>query len=69
MDNYFYDENGNKNESHNGLKEMNETNAELYIDDIKYNYKKYHKFSKGKHKIIIKLKINIKDCSRMFSWL
>ena len=56
LDNYFYDENGNKNEFHNGLKEMNETNVELYIDDIKYKYKKYHKFSKGYHKIKIILK-------------
>ena len=64
LDNYFYDNNQKKNEFYNGLKEINETNVELYIDD-KYKYKKYHKFSKGKHKMILKLKI--KDCSKMFS--
>ena len=66
LDNYFY-ENSKKNDSHNGLKEMNEENVDLYIDDIKYKYKNYHKFSKGRHKILIKLKIKIKDCSKMFS--
>ena len=66
LDNYFLDENGNKNESHNELKEMDESNVELYIDDIKYKYKKYHRFSKGNHKIIIKLKIKIKNCCKMF---
>ena len=52
---------------HDGLQELNEENVELYIDEKKYNYKKYHKFTKGKHTIVLKLKIKIKDCSKMFS--
>ena len=52
---------------HDNLKELNESNTELYINDIKYKYKKY--FKPDKEGIyIIKLKINtyIKDCSFMF---
>ena len=52
---------------HDNLKELNELNTELYINDKKYKYKKY--FNPDKEGIyIIKLKynINIKDCSFMF---
>ena len=42
---------------HDNLKELNESNTELYINDIKYKYKKY--FKPDKEGIyIIKLKIN-----------
>ena len=58
----------NSNEGE-GLKELNEENTELYIDDEKYKYKKCHKFSKGIHKIILKLKIKIKDCKQNVFWL
>ena len=50
------------------LKELNQLNTELYINDNKYEYQKY--FIPEKEGIFnIKLKINtrIKDCSHMFS--
>ena len=52
---------------HDNLKELNESNTELYINDMKYKYKKYFKLDK-EGIYIIKLKINtyIKDCSFMF---
>ena len=64
LDNYTHPLYISKNEE--GLKELNEENVELYIDDEKVRYKKNSKFSKGIHKIILKLKIKIKDCSKMF---
>ena len=52
---------------HDFLKELNEINTELYINDIKYKYKKYFKPDKeGIYYIRIKLNIQIKDCSYMF---
>jgi len=52
---------------HDFLKELNEVNTELYINNIKYKYKKYFKPKKeGIYNIIIKLNIQIKDCSFMF---
>ena len=65
LDNYCHRFYNSKTDE--GLKELNEENVGLYIDDKKYKYKKYHKFSKaGVHKIILKLKIKIKDCHKMF---
>ena len=52
---------------HDNLKELNESNTELYINNKKYKYKKY--FNPDKEGIyIIKLIFNIyiKDCSFMF---
>ena len=49
------------------LKEMNEENTELYINDKKYKFNKYFLPEKeGIYSIIIKLKFLIKDCSYMF---
>jgi len=49
------------------LKELNESNVELYINNKKYKYQKYFKPEKeGIYIIKIKLKDNIKDCSFMF---
>ena len=52
-----------------GLKELNELNTNLYINNKKYKCKKYHKF-KEKGEYIIKLNLNIllKDCKYMFSY-
>jgi len=53
---------------HDNLKELNEDNTELYINNIKYKYKKYFiPEKKGKYKIKLIFKINIKDCSFMFA--
>ena len=42
LDNYYYDDIGNKIEKHDHLKELNENNTELYINDNKMEkYEKY----------------------------
>ena len=53
---------------HDNLKELNELNTELYINNIKYKYKKYFKPDKeGIYIIILNFNnISIKDCSFMF---
>ena len=49
------------------LKELNESNTELYINDKKYKFKKYFKPDKeGIYKIRLVFNIKIKDCSYMF---
>jgi len=49
------------------LKELNELNTELYINDKKTKLSKFCKFSKeGIYHIKLKFKIEIKDCSYMF---
>ena len=53
---------------HDIFQELNEFNAELYINGIKHKYKKYFRPGKeGIYYILIKLKIQIKDCTFMFS--
>ena len=53
---------------HDNLKELNELNTELYINNNKYKYEKYFRPDKiGIYKIKLKFKINIKDCSFMFA--
>jgi len=53
---------------HDNLKELNEQNIDLYINNIKYKFKKYFIPEKeGKYKIELIFKINIKDCSFMFA--
>ena len=52
---------------HDKLEEMNESNTDLYINNIKYKYQKYLNFEKeGEYHIKIKLKFLMKDCSFMF---
>ena len=52
---------------HDLLKELNESNVELYINDKKYKYEKYFTPEKeGLYNILLKFNINIKDCSFMF---
>ncbi len=53
--------------NHDNLKELNKLNTELYINNIKKEYKKYF-IPKKEGIYIIKLKFNIyiKDCSFMF---
>ena len=49
------------------LKELNNENTEIYINEKKYEYKKYFIPEKeGIYKINIKLNIFINDCSHMF---
>ena len=64
----YYNENDNLVEHHHdNLKELNELNTELFINNIKYKYEKYFKLDKeGTYEIKLKFKIYIKDCSFMF---
>ena len=49
-------------------KELNDSNAELFINQIKYKYNNYFKPEKeGIYNIKIKINKNITDCSHMFS--
>ena len=53
--------------NHDFLKELNDSNVELYINEKKYIYQKYFKPEKeGIHNITLKIKIRMKDCSFMF---
>ena len=62
---YFMD---NYDKSHSNLKELNNLNTELYINNNKFKYTKYFiPKNEGKYNIKIKFNINIKDCSYMFS--
>jgi len=67
LDNTNYEDNEGIKHYHDNLKELNESNTELYIDNKKVEYKKYFKPEKeGIYEIILKFNISIKDCSYMF---
>ena len=55
--------------THNNLKELNNMNTEIYIDDIKQKeFRKYFiPIKEGECEIKLKFKINIEDCSYMFA--
>ena len=53
---------------HDNLKELNESNTQIFINNKKYKYIKSFKPKKeGLHEIKIKFNIKMKDCSYMFS--
>ena len=54
-------------ELHDNLKEMNELNTELFINDIKYKFNKYF-IPEKTGEVIIKIKLHflIENCSHMF---
>ena len=63
----FYIDGKDIEHNHDNLKELNELNTELYIDNIKNVYKKYFKPEKeGIYEIKLKLKNNIEDYIFMF---
>ena len=65
--NYPYYTINEKEYKYEGLKELNELNTTIFINDELYEYKKYKKFEeKGEYKIKIKFKILLKDCYCMF---
>ena len=67
LDNTDYIDENKIKHYHDNLKELNETNTELYINKNKYKFKKYFKPEKeGVYKIKMKF-INLKDCSFMFA--
>ena len=69
LDNYVeYDEIRKKKYFRNNLRELNDINTELYINDKKYKYEKYFIPEKeGEYNIKLKFNINLTDCSYMFS--
>ena len=53
---------------HDNLKELNELNTELYINDDKNKFQKYFiPENEGEYNIKIKVSINLTDCSFMFA--
>ena len=68
LDNYEYEDEKGINHYHDNLKELNKLNTELFINDQKYEYKKYFIPKKeGNYNIKLKFDINLTDCSYMFS--
>ena len=68
LDNGSFEKGEDKEDSHNNLKELNENNTKIYINNIEYKYCKYFKPEKvGLYEIRIEINIPIKDCSYMFS--
>ena len=54
---------------HDNLKELNEVNTKIYINEEEYKYSKYFiPYKKGIYKIKIKLNILMTDCSFMFGF-
>ena len=63
----FYIDGKDIEHNHDNLKELNQSNVELYIENKKYDFKKFFKPEKeGIYEIQLKFKKNIKDCSFMF---
>ena len=57
----------NEEHHHDFLKELNELNTELYINNKKFKYKKYFIPEKeGEYNILLKINILMTDCSFMF---
>ena len=68
LDNYEYIDKEGCKHLHDNLKELNQSNAELYINNNKYHYKKYFIPNKsGEYYIKLKFNINITNCSYMFA--
>ena len=66
LDNANYTDENNVKHLHDNLKELNDSNVDLYINDIKTKFKKHTKFSLGNFKIKIIFKTQITDCKNMF---
>ena len=68
LDNYEYIDKEGIKHYHDNLNELNQSNAELYINNNKYEYKKYYKPNKsGKFHIRLKFNIILTNCSYMFA--
>ena len=69
INNIYYSENNFQGvlTEHNKLKELNNENTSLFINDEKFNFKKYNKFDKkGDYTIKLKFHIFLKNGSHMF---
>ena len=65
--NVYINANDKEEHHHDFLKELNESNIELYINNQNYKYQKYFKPEKeGIYELLLKFNINMKDCSFMF---
>ena len=68
LDNYKYKDTKSRIHFHDNLKELNDSNTEIYINNKKYKYKKYFVPEKeGRYNIKLKFNINLTDCSFMFA--
>ena len=68
LDNYEYDDSEGMKHLHDNLKELNEKNTKLYINNIATKYKKCFKPDKlGEYNINLKFTTNIRDYSYMFA--
>ena len=67
LDNTSYiDENGFKH-YHDGLKELNESNVQLYINDLEIKFTKHFIFSRANFKIKMIIKTKMTNCKNMFN--
>ena len=68
LDNYYHVDDNNHIHHHENLKEINESNTELEINNRAYKFKKYFIPERsGIYNIKIKFNINLTNCSYMFS--
>ena len=68
LDNTDYIDLNGEEHLHDNLKELNNTNVDLYINNIKHDFKKYFTPDiEGEYSIKLKFKNNITDCSFMFA--
>ena len=68
LDNVDYTDINGKKHFHDNLKELNNKNVDLYINNIKYDFKKYFVPDKeGEYSIKLIFKYYLKDCSFMFA--
>ena len=66
LDNTNYtDDNGIKH-YHDGLKELNESNVQLYINDLETKFQKHYIFSRANYKIKMIIKTKMTSCKNMF---
>ena len=67
LDNYYYDDDGNKKYTHDHLNELDEHNTKLFINGKLEKYKKYFKPEKAiEYNIELTLCKYLTDCSYMF---
>ena len=68
LDNGSFKKEEDAGEAHNNLKELNENNTKIYINNIEHKYCKYFKpEKKGVYELKIQITFPITNCSYMFS--